>query len=121
MEKTGKPSVQILMTSTKYCVLKVSLQALSQRAGFLQKKYGIWIGEFLTPALEGIAFMCRKALKQGLLVKYDVKASNRYQKVVIKETKHTIWSREQLKDVLLAETPEKKIEIEQLYSSCTKK
>ena len=65
--------------------------------------------------------MCQKALKQGLIIKYDVKAINRYQKIVIKETKHTIWSKEKLKEVLLAETPEKKNEIEKLYSFCTKK
>ena len=41
--------------------------------------------------------------------------------IVIKETKYTIWSKEQLKEVLLVETPEKKIEIEKLYSFCTKK
>ena len=60
--------------------------------------------------------MCRKALKQGLIIKYDAKAINRYQKIVIKETKHTIWSKEKLKEVLLAETPEKKNEIEKLYN-----
>ena len=49
-----------------------------------------------------------KVLKQGLIVKYDVKAINRYQKIVIKETKHTIWNKEQLKEVLCAETPENK-------------
>ena len=75
------------------------------------------MGKFLTPALEEIAFMCRKALKQGLLVKYDVKAINKYQKVVIKQTMHTIWRREQLKEVLLAETPEKKIETQKLIKS----
>ena len=75
------------------------------------------MGKFLTPALEEIAFTCRKALKQGLIIKYDAKAINRYQKIVIKETKHTIWSKEKLKEVLLAETPEKKIETQKLIKS----
>ena len=83
-------------------------KALGQRCGFLLKKHQVWMGMFLTPALQEIAFMCRKALKQGLIIEYDVKAINRYKKIVIKETKHTIWSKEQLKEVLLAETPEKK-------------
>ena len=59
--------------------------------------------------------------EQGFIIEYDVKAINRYQKIVIKKTKHTIWSKEQLKEVLLAKIPEKKNEIEKLYSFCTKK
>ena len=31
---------------------------LGQRCGFLLKKHQFWIGMFLTPALEEIAFMC---------------------------------------------------------------
>ena len=81
----------------------------------------IWISEYLPPFLANLRYMCRLAYKSKLITKFDVNQNNMYMKVQINGKKFQPWSREQLKTDLLRELPEKKKEINLLYTKCVSK